>query len=47
MAEVTILADEKGTAVQPPTEPLQVADIPATPEPAMAGSVRPDEHVKK
>ena len=36
MAEVTILADDKGTAVQPPTEPLQVADITAAPEPAIS-----------
>src|SRR6201994_344200 len=36
MAEVTILRDEKGTRVQPPTDPLQVADITAAPEPPIS-----------
>ncbi len=30
------MADDKGTAVQPPTEPLQVADIPPAPEPSIS-----------
>ena len=30
------MADDNGTAVQPPTEPLQVADIPPAPEPSIS-----------
>ena len=33
---MTNLADDKGTAVQPPTEPLQVADVPPAPEPSVS-----------
>jgi guanosine-3',5'-bis(diphosphate) 3'-pyrophosphohydrolase len=32
---VTNVADDKGTAVQPPTEPLQLADIPPSTEPGI------------